>query len=52
MYQLWVVSDLVQEIDPNHDGKIMFDEFCTVMKHIEQRMTENSRRNSIMRKSS
>jgi hypothetical protein len=37
-----LVVDLILSLDPNHDGKITFDEFREVMKHIEERLGVNN----------
>ena len=31
------VSELIMELDPNHDGKITHEEFILIMKYIEQK---------------
>lgn len=31
----FLVSDLIMELDPNHDGKVTHEEFILVMKYIE-----------------
>ena len=33
-----IVQDLILQLDPNHDGTILFEEFQVVMKHIEDRL--------------
>jgi len=33
-----VVNDLIYTLDPNHDGKISYEEFQLVIKHIEERL--------------
>jgi Ca2+-binding EF-hand superfamily protein len=37
MTNILVASDLVMELDPNHDGKITHEEFILIMKYIEQK---------------
>lgn len=36
-----IVRDLIQAIDPNHDGRISFDEFLLILRHIEERLQQN-----------
>ena len=31
----FLVSELISELDPNHDGSITFEEFILIMKYIE-----------------
>ena len=33
----YIVTDLITEMDPNHDGKITYQEFVLIMKYIEQK---------------
>jgi len=35
-----VVSELISELDPNHDGSITFEEFILIMKYIEQKQQQ------------
>lgn len=37
-----LVSQLIYDMDPNHDGSISFDEFLLVMRHIEDRMKQST----------
>ena len=48
-----VVDDLIFSLDPNHDGKITFEEFREVMKHIEDRLGVNNQQSqmSVIRRS-
>ena len=32
-----LVSELIIELDPNHDGQITYEEFILIMKYIEQK---------------
>jgi len=32
-----LVAELIQELDPNHDGKITHEEFILILKYIEQK---------------
>jgi Ca2+-binding EF-hand superfamily protein len=33
--------ELIFAIDPNHDGRVSFDEFLLVLRHVEERMQQN-----------
>lgn len=45
--------DLLYQLDPNHDGKITFDEFQQVMKYIEQRFgSKNQQSNDTFQQTS
>ncbi len=39
---LAIVRDLIFSIDPNHDGKITYEEFLSIMRHIENSLKSQS----------
>jgi hypothetical protein len=39
---LAIVRDLIFSIDPNHDGKITYEEFLSIMRHIESSLKSQS----------
>jgi len=39
---LSIVRDLIFSIDPNHDGKITYEEFLSIMRHIESSLKSQS----------
>jgi|1048.fasta_scaffold128199_1 hypothetical protein len=39
---LAIVRDLIFSIDPNHDGKISYEEFLSIMRHIESSLKSQS----------
>lgn len=32
------VRELIYAMDPNHDGRVSFEEFLLILRHIEQRL--------------